>query len=273
MRNETAEAALRLARRGPLIVTGIAGIGKSWLLRRVAALAARKGSAAPFAEVEVLDGARGASAAAIAERLAQPDPRRLLVLDGLEQWIAPSSPLLDALACSRGPIVLSAPPLIWEICAGMRGVSAFLAERCRSLVIGPLAPLDRRALLGVEGDADAVSPGIRARFAARALDPMWGGHPRVLEQVRAILCDPTEAALGDLVAAVSARLPHHASSILGSLTSLERRAIFAVVRGTPIGEPLRGAALSLVLHGALVRRSDGWEVADPVLALQLKALA
>jgi hypothetical protein len=264
MRNQIAQTALRLARRSPVIVTGLAGIGKSWFLRSLLT-AAKRG---PFAEAEIHDGAHKDAAARLGERLALPDPGRLLLIDAIEALVAAEGPILDALACSRGPLILAAPPAIWELAAGSPGLQAFLAGRCRSLVLPPLSPPERRALLFPVDDGGAQ---ISTEFAPLALDPAWGGHPRVLQQVRAILRDPTEASLRSLGDAVSARLPGHADAILASLPALDREALLAVARGEEVGERRRGAALSLVLHGALVRESDGFSMADRVLERQLGA--
>src|SRR5829696_7065440 len=86
------QKALGLAQRGPLIITGLAGIGKSWFLRRLAALAVAKESRhfqddgapftrpagpQPFAAVEAYDAlSDGADAlvAPLTRRLRRPEP-------------------------------------------------------------------------------------------------------------------------------------------------------------------------------------------------------
>src|SRR5262249_42900614 len=148
MRDETTRAALRLLRRGPLIVTGIAGMGKSWVVRRIASLIeTNKAAAQPFTLAEIHDGARRDTAPRLAERLTLPDPRRLIIVDALDALASAASPVLDAIACYHGPLLLAAPPAIWEIAAGAPRFHAFLVSRCRSLVLSPLSPADRRALL------------------------------------------------------------------------------------------------------------------------------
>jgi hypothetical protein len=265
--------ALRLAHKGSVLVTGIAGIGKSCFLRRIAALAGadksrhygddgvpfeRPMERPPLTAVEIHDGAR-AGARSLEERLAAADPRRLLLVDALEVLVeGPAGPsLLEALARYPGPLVMSAIPRVLSK-AGM--------ERWRSLVLPPLSAPERRALLREAADPGASTT---ARYAPLAFDPAWGGHPRVLEQVGAILRDPTAKALERLADAVSERLGGYGAAIAASLTALERETLLAVARGQGIPERLRGTALSLTLHGAVVRRGGGWVVENRVLGQQL----
>jgi hypothetical protein len=275
--------ALDLAQRGPLMVTGLAGIGKSWFLRRLAALAVAKESrhfqddGAPFthpaapsaiAAVEAYDAhADGADALALAltHRLRRPDPRRLLLLDGLEALLDPAAPsagaLVEAILCHPGPLVMAAPPAILSI-PGL--------ERCRSLVLPPLSPPERRALMLQTLDPFA---GLDAEAAALGLDQAWGGHPMVLQQVGALRKRSPGTTLDQLMEGVSERLPGYGAAIARSVTALEHEALLAVARGQAVGERLRGAALSLTLHGALVRGRGGWDLESRVLSRALLGTA
>jgi hypothetical protein len=278
--------ALELAQRGPLIITGLAGIGKSWFLRRLATLAGAKQSrhfrddGAPFtrplgplglSDVEAYD-ARADGAGALAEtlvhRLKRPDPRRLLLIDGIEALLdhgndadiergSAARSLVEAISRYPEPLVMTAPPRVLSIAP---------LGRCRSLVLPPLSPPERRALLLQTCDPGA---GLDGERAAIGLDATWGGHPRVLQQVGALLREAPGATLPQLVEVVSERLSGYGPAIAASVTAIEQEALLAVTWDEGISERLRGAALSLTLHGALLRQSDGWVLENLVLARAL----
>lgn len=268
--------ALELAQRGPLIVTGLAGMGKSWFVRRLGALVSANESRhfgddgapftrpldpSPISTVEAYDAradGAGAFMRALGRRLALPDPRRLLLLDGIEALLEHGvdlggGPVIEAISRYPGPLVMAASP---------RVLSIVDLGRCRSLVLPPLSSPERRALLLQTSDPGA---GIDSESAALGLAAAWGGHPRVLQQVGALLRDAPDTTPARLVSDVSERLPDYGTAIAASVTAIEHEALLAVAWGESISERLRGAALSLTLHGALLRQSDGWVLENRIL--------
>jgi hypothetical protein len=275
-----ARKAFELAQKGPLIITGLAGIGKSWFVRRLGALVGANESrhfrddGAPFTRpfdpspilaVEAYDAradGAGAFTRTLTHRLQRPDPRRLLLLDGLEALLDDGvdlggGPLALAISRYPGPLVMAAAPRILAIAD---------LGRCRSLVLPPLSPPERRALLLQTCNPGA---GLDRERAALGLEGAWGGHPRLLQQVGAMLRDAPGPTLPRLVEDVSQRLPDYGAAIAASVTAIEHEALLAVAWGEAISERLRGAALSLTLHGALLRQSDGWVLENQVLGRTL----
>lgn len=286
--DDQARRVLSTCRENPVLITGLRRIGKSWFLRRFEQILAA-GSTRHFTKegapsdrplepgmpraVAILDGGAEDLGEALSAILSRADPDLILAVDELEKLVADASKanLLDQILAYR-PLVLTAAPVIHELArTRVPRLASFFEERCVPMVLKPLSPAEKRALVLQTCDQ---GEGVPDNLVAMALWWDWGGHPLVLQQIGALLRDRHASDAPMLTNLAHARLnlggPRYGLSLSGEsgLSRLQRAVLARVARGQVPDDDHLTALLQD--HGAVVLRKSGWAIENCVLRRHLQ---
>lgn len=275
----------------PVLLTGLRRIGKSWFLRRFAQIFKAQATR-HFAEdgtpsekplesglpsrMTLLDAGSEDFEHDLGAFLAQDDRTQVLAIDELEKLAADPARvhLLDSILAHR-PLLLAAAPSIHDLAQRNAPRLAHFFERgCVSVVLGPLRPAERKALMFQTCDLGEGAP---VASSGTTLWRDWGGHPLVLQQVGELARKDPKLKYSALVNLVHAALnggPRYGYSLCETgLTSAQREVLMKVAAGTAPSSDDHTAA-QLHAHGAIIpHKIKNWVIENIVLQRYFEGIA